>query len=193
MLNSFLPIVMTENTIVAFLQKFMSSSQHIYSIQPIIKHQPSKEFDLGDTFGFPNPSDCWGRDLNGEMILIVSAGRISLMTLDKGPFILTLISDLLQDQEFIICLSGHRNIEAVQQGFSIPQFRKGKFWILGILGQAWQGLGVDSSINQIIPKTYCITFVRNTQGYSLLTVFMLAVLGGGYPPRQILSMGNRET
>jgi len=43
--------------VVAFLQEFLSPFQHIPCVKSVNKQEPSKELDLGNTFGFPNPND----------------------------------------------------------------------------------------------------------------------------------------
>jgi hypothetical protein len=61
MRRGFFLTVVTQDTVVSFIQHFPPSSQNIPSIQPIIEKQPSKKLDPWDAFGFPdvyNGSTC---------------------------------------------------------------------------------------------------------------------------------------
>jgi hypothetical protein len=78
-LNSFLNTVMAHDTIIAFLENFPSSSQHVSCIFIFIKKQPSKEFILWYTLGFPNPQNSLDGSDFSKLILIVVASKVSML------------------------------------------------------------------------------------------------------------------
>lgn len=47
--SSFLNVILTQNTVIAFLQELFPSSKHIPCIEPIIEQQPCKEPDFRNT------------------------------------------------------------------------------------------------------------------------------------------------
>jgi hypothetical protein len=68
--NSFLLTALAHHTAVSFIQRFLSSSQNIPRIQPIIEKQRSKKSDLWDTLGFPYTKDGSTRPELSELIMI---------------------------------------------------------------------------------------------------------------------------
>jgi hypothetical protein len=74
-----------KRAVVAILQKLVSSPKHISGVQLVIQQNPSKEFDFGNTFGFPYPGDSLFRVNHSERILIKLARSIAGATPDERP------------------------------------------------------------------------------------------------------------
>ena len=94
--------VLTQDAVVAFLQEFLSPFQHIPCVKSVNEQEPSKELDLGNTFGFPNPND-WPLRLHIlELVVVVFTWRESLLPPNKGPNIFFNFSAIRQRWELLL-------------------------------------------------------------------------------------------